>query len=148
MTALKPPEGLILSLRPTVLSGPFWAGCARGELRFQRCADCAGATHTPAVVCACCTSGSLTWERSGGTGEVYSWTTVWRPVTPEFTAPYVVVIVALDEGWQMVSNLVGCEHDAVRVGLRVQVRFHELTGGAVLPYFEPALPVDNALNNT
>jgi uncharacterized OB-fold protein len=105
---------------------------------FQRCADCDGITHTPAVMCAHCVSRNLTWERSAGTGAVYSWTTVWRPQTPAFTIPYTAVIVDVDEGWQMLSNLIGCEHDAVDVGMRVEVEFHPLNDEITLPYFRPS----------
>jgi uncharacterized OB-fold protein len=138
MTWLEPPTGEIAAPFPTVLSKPYWDGCARSELSFQRCEDCGGATHTPAVVCAHCTSTALRWEVSSGRGTVYSWTTVWRPVTPAFTAPYVVVIVDVEEGWQVLANLIDCEHDAVHVGLPVTVTFHARPDGAVLPYFRPA----------
>jgi uncharacterized OB-fold protein len=138
MTWLEPQSGQITSPYPGVLSQPYWDACRRGELTFQRCADCGGATHTPAVVCAHCTSTALSWEVSSGRGTVYSWTTVWRAVTPAFVAPYVVVIVDVEEGWQMLANLIDCEHDAVQVGLPVTVTFHPLPDGAVLPYFRPA----------
>jgi uncharacterized OB-fold protein len=138
MTWLEPPPGQITPPYPSVLSQPYWDACARGELTFQRCTDCGGATHTPAVVCAHCTSTALSWEVSSGRGTVYSWTAVWRAVTPAFVTPYVVVIVDVDEGWQLLANLVGCEHDAVQVGLPVTVTFHARPDGAVLPYFRPA----------
>ena len=80
---------------------------------------------------------NLTWEKSAGTGEIYSWTTVWRPQMPSFEVPYVAIIVDMDEGWQILSNLVGCEHDAVEIGMRVEVEFHEMEGGFTLPYFRP-----------
>ena len=79
-----------------------------------------------------------TWEASAGTGAVYSWTTVWRPQMPTFEVPYVAIIVDMDEGWQILSNLIGCEHDAVEIGMRVAVEFHEMEGGFTLPYFRPA----------
>ena len=43
----------------------------------------------------------------------------------------------MDEGWQILSNLIGCEHDAVEIGMRVEVEFHEMEGGFTLPYFRP-----------
>jgi len=138
MTLLKPQTGDIPVPYPSVVSRPFWDGCARGELLYQRCADCGGITHTPAVMCAHCTTRDLTWERSAGTGAVYSWTTIWRPQTPAFTVPYTAVIVDVDEGWQMLSNLVGCEHDAVDVGMRVEVEFHRLNDEITLPYWHPS----------
>jgi uncharacterized protein len=137
MTILEPQTGDIPLPFPSFISKPYWEGCARGELLFQRCGHCNGITHTPAVMCAHCTSRELTWEPSAGTGEVYSWTTVWRPQTPAFTVPYTAVIVDMDEGWQILSNLISCEHDAATIGMRVSVEFHPLREGIVLPYFRP-----------
>ena len=62
---------------------------------------------------------------------------MWRPQTPAFTVPYTAIIVDVDEGWQMLSNLVDCDDDAVHVGMRVEVVFHPLAGGPTLPYFRP-----------
>ncbi len=138
MTLLQPQTGNIPRPFPTVVSRPYWEACQRGELLFQRCAKCHRITHTPAIMCAHCTARELSWEPSAGTGTVYSWTTVWRPQTPAFTVPYTAVIVDMDEGWQMLSNLIGCEHDAVHVGMRVQVEFHALDEEITLPYFRPA----------
>ena len=137
MTTLQPQTGAIPLPTPSALSRPFWDGCNRGELLFQRCGDCGRATHTPAYICAHCTSAALTWERSAGTGSVYSWTTVWRPQMPAFDVPYVAIIVDLDEGWQFLSNLIGCEVDDVEIGMRVEVDFHPVEGGFQLPYFRP-----------
>jgi uncharacterized OB-fold protein len=137
MTLLEPQHGAIPRPQPSPLSQPFWDGLSRGELRFQRCGQCQGSTHTPARVCAHCGSSDLAWVTSSGRGHVYSWTIVWRPQTPEFTVPYVPIIVDMDEGWQLLSNLIGCEHDAVRVGLAVEVELHRLTDTITLPYFKP-----------
>ncbi len=137
MTQLAPQTGNIPRPFASVVSQPYWDACARGELMFQRCAACNGITHTPAVMCAHCSARDLTWERAAGTGTVYSWTTVWRPQTPDFTVPYTAVIIDMDEGWQMLSNLIGCEHDAAAIGMRVAVEFHPITDGVMLPYFRP-----------
>jgi uncharacterized OB-fold protein len=135
MTLLAPQRGAIATPHASDVSQPFWDGCARGELLFQRCGDCGQATHTPAHLCAHCASQRLTWERSAGTGTIYSWTVVWRPQSPAFAVPYAPVIVDVDEGWQILSNVIGCEHDAVAVGLRVAVEFHATESGFSLPYF-------------
>jgi hypothetical protein len=120
-----------------VLSQPFWDGLARGALLFQRCEECGGSTHTPAMVCAHCGSRRLAWVPSTGRGIVYSWTIVWRPQTPAFTVPYVPIIVDVEEGWQILSNMVGCAHDEVYVGQTVEVEFHALSADITLPYFRP-----------
>jgi uncharacterized OB-fold protein len=124
--------------RPTVVSQPFWDGCRRGELLFQRCAVCATANFLPTAACRNCLSSQLDWERSGGQGTVYSWTVVHRPQTPAFSVPYAVAIIDIDEGYQMMSNLIGLPPEDVQVGLRVVVDFRELSDEITLPYFRPA----------
>ena len=67
---------------------------------------------------------------------MYSHTVVWRPQAPEFTVPYAVVIVSFDEGFAVLTNLIGCPVGDVRVGLRVRVTFRDM-GAITLPYVEP-----------
>ena len=88
--------------RPTVteVSQPFWDGCARGELLFQRC-SCGRIIWIPEATCRWCDASEYTWERGEGMGEIYSWSTAWRPVSQEFSVPYVAVIVSLDEGYRI-----------------------------------------------
>jgi uncharacterized OB-fold protein len=130
------PEGIPLP-HPTPLSQAYWDGCARGELLYQHCTNCGRALFNPAPICRWCTSSALEWRRSAGTGSVYSWTVVWRPATPKFVTPYVPAIIDLDEGYQMVANIVGCEPDAIRLNMQVAAEFHPIGGGMALPYFRP-----------
>ena len=137
LTTLLPQAGAIPPPVPSPLTRPYWDGCNRGELLYQHCGVCGRATHTPAYICSNCTSPALTWEQSSGLGTIYSWTTVWRPQVPAFTVPYVAIVVDMDEGWQVLSNLIGCDVGDVEIGMRVQVEFHPIDGGFQLPYFRP-----------
>ncbi|MFC9516533.1 Zn-ribbon domain-containing OB-fold protein [Nocardiaceae bacterium NPDC056970] len=137
-TVLAPQREGIPLPEPTVLSQPFWDGCVVGELRYQRCTACGRAEFDPNKLCRGCGADTLDWQVSAGRGTVYSYTEVTRPQTPAFTSPYVVVIVELDEGYHMVSNIIGCVPADVRIGLPVAVEFHEIEHGVVLPYFAPA----------
>jgi acetyl-CoA acetyltransferase len=58
--------------------------------------------------------------------------------SPAFPPPYVVAVVALadDDRARLTTMVVGCEPDAVRVGMRVRVRF-EQQADLFLPLFEP-----------
>lgn len=137
MRILRPQHGNIPHPRPTAVSQPFWDGLRLQELRFQRCGSCGRAVHSPSTICSNCWSTSLSWEVSSGRGEVYSWTVVRRPISREFEVPYAPVIIDMAEGWQMLSSLVGCADDEIRIGMPVQVIFHVIEGDFVLPYFEP-----------
>ena len=135
-TVLEPQRPGIPLPEPTPVSAPFWEGCAAGELRYQRCQSCGHAEFDPAWDCRACGAESLVWQVSAGRGEVYSHTVVWRPQAPEFTVPYAVVIVSFDEGFAVLTNLIGCPVGDVRVGLRVRVTFRDM-GAITLPYVEP-----------
>jgi uncharacterized OB-fold protein len=74
---------------------------------------------------------------SAGRGTVVSCTAIWRPPTPDFEAPVIAAIVALDEGYDMMTNLVGVDSDKVEIGARVRVRFVEFTDEITLPCFAP-----------
>jgi uncharacterized OB-fold protein len=115
---------------------PFWDGCARGELLYQRCQDCAQPIFDPAPMCRWCNSTSLVWQPSAGLGAVYSWTVAWRPQSPAFHTPYCPAIIDMDEGYQILSNLIDCDVDDVHVGMGVQVAFQSF-GPMTLPYFRP-----------
>jgi len=134
---LSPQHGHLPHAEPSPVTRPFWEGCAAGELLFQRCRGCRAAQFPPAEHCRACLETDLGWERGAGLGSLYSWTVVHRPVTPAFTVPYTPAIVDLDEGYQMMTNLIGVAPEAITPDLAVQVEFHDTAGGLRLPYFRP-----------
>jgi uncharacterized protein len=138
MTYLQPQVGNIRIPRMTELSRPFWEAVADHRLIFQRCEDCGAAVFNPALICRFCTSRHLQWEESAGNGSVYSWTVAWRPQSPAFEVPYAPIIVDLAEGYQMISLLVNCSVDDLRVGLPTEVVYFQV-GARTLPYFQPTL---------
>jgi len=123
--------------RPTEVSAPFWAGCARGQLLVQRCAACGWYVFVPEPCCTRCTSFELEWVESLGQGTVYSFSVVWRPQQPAFDTPYIAVIVELAEGWKTLTNLVECDPSEVYVDMPVEVTFRRMSDEITLPYFRP-----------
>ena len=104
---------------------------------MQKCRDCGGLTFIPQLVCSHCFSGNLEWVRGSGRGNVYSYTVVWRPQTPAFEAPYVVAIVDLQDGYQILTNIVDCDPSEVHIGMPVEVDFRPASEEIVLPFFRP-----------
>jgi len=139
---LEPQVGYLPHATPGRLTRTFWDACADGRLTFQRCDACRMIAFPPVEVCRACLSTELRWENSSGRGRLYSWTVVHRPVTPDFVTPYVPAIIDLDEGYQMMSNLIGIRVDQISVDLPVQVTFERLLDDLVLPYFVPARASD------
>ena len=53
--------------------------------------------------------------------------------------PYAVAYVTLEEGPTMLTNIVDCDFDRIRIGQPVELRFVSFEGGA-LPVFTIASP--------
>lgn len=138
MTALQPQSPGIPTGGHSAAAEPYWEGCRNGELLYQRCSTCREVNMKPARSCAACGAAALTWERSAGRGRLYSWTVVWRPQHPTFAVPYAPAIIELDEGFWLMSAMVGCDHEALRAEMPVVVEFHPANDDVTLPYFRPA----------
>lgn len=103
------------------------------------CDRCGNQWFTPTLTCPVCRSEAWTWTRSSGKGTVYSFTVVHRAPVPGIGVPYVLADVDLDEGWHMMTNILGCAPSTVRIGMAVSVTWLEVADDAVLPVFVPAV---------
>jgi uncharacterized OB-fold protein len=103
-----------------------------GVFALPSCVSCARMHYPPRVLCPHCGSEALVWLKSSGRGAVYSTSTL----APRDEPPYAVVLVDLDDGPRMMSNISGMAPDAVRIELRVKVRIVH-RGGTAIPVFEP-----------
>ena len=117
---------------------PFWEATKQHELRYQVCDGCGGVVFYPRRHCPHCMSMNLSWKTSRGEGTIYTYTIIRQIGHPAFRglAPYVVAWIDLDEGFRMVSNVVGVDVADVRVGQRVRVTWEDQDGVA-LPLFTP-----------
>jgi len=123
---------------PSPLTEEFWRATREHRLVRPVCSQCGHSHFTPQVACPHCLSTEWRYQPSTGRGTVYSHTVVHRPPGPGFDPPYVLAIVDLDEGWSMLTNVVGCDVHDVHVGQAVRVRFDPAGDDVVLPVFEPA----------
>jgi hypothetical protein len=122
--------------RPSKTSQPFWDACRARRLIIQQCESCAGYVFIPQDFCSHCLGRSLQWVDAAGTGSIVTFTTVWRPQTPAFEIPYVIAVVMLDEGVDLLTNLVDADPVRVAIGDRVQVAFVDVDD-MTLPFFAP-----------
>ena len=125
--------------RPTAQSRPFWEGCREGKLLLQHCSACGRHQFYPRLMCVHCDAEALDWVEAGGKGRIASFTVVRRAVSAAYApeAPYVVALIALDEGPVMMSNIVDCDPEALAVGDRVGVLFEDWTPEVSVPKFRP-----------
>lgn len=111
----------------------FWDGATRGELLIKRCRACARVHYYPRALCPFCGSDATEWQRAAGGGTVYSYSVMRRT-----EIPYAIAYVTLDEGVTMMTNIVDCDLDRIRVGQRVRLVFKPTEGGPPVPTFTPA----------
>jgi uncharacterized OB-fold protein len=117
----------------------FWEGVQARELRIQKCGGCGVLRHPPAPLCARCGSTDPGYVVASGRGVVYSHVTHHYPPLPGVELPHVALLVELEEGVRLVSELAtGVDPGTVRIGLPVQVAFETVPGGQQLPVFRPA----------
>ena len=113
---------------------PYFQAAAEGKLLLKKCNECGEVHHYPRALCPFCWSEKVEWVQAKGTGEIYTYTVTRRggPV------PYCIAYVTLDEGPRMMTNIVDCDLDTIKIGQRVKVAFKKTEGGASVPCFAPA----------
>jgi uncharacterized OB-fold protein len=124
--------------RLTPLNRHFWQGGAEGELRFLRCGDCSAWVHPPAPLCGRCLSKNLAVEAVSGRATVATFTLNHKEWVPAPDHPYVIAIVELDEdpSVRLMTNIVNCPPQSVRIGMPVEVVFEQHEDVHV-PLFQP-----------
>ena len=119
---------------------PFWEAAKRHELVMPRCTTCDHLFFYPRSECPRCLSSHLEWVRVSGRGRLHTYTIVYQPANAAFRddTPYIYAVVQLDEGPRMVSNVVQCDLDAVKVDMPLEAIFDDVTPECTLVKFKPA----------
>jgi uncharacterized protein len=110
----------------------YFKAASEGVFCIKRCTTCQQPHWYPRALCPFC-MGETEWVNSPGTGSIYS-VSVTRRAGP---IPYAIAYVALDEGVTLLTNIVDCDLDLLRIGQRVKVCFKATPGGAAMPMFTP-----------
>jgi uncharacterized OB-fold protein len=111
----------------------FFVATSEGRLLVGRCTACGELHYYPRAVCPFCASERTEWIPAQGRGRIYSYSVMRR-----VAAPYAIAYVTLDEGVTMLTNLVDCDFDRLRIGDPVRVVFKAAEGGELIPMFTPA----------
>ena len=112
---------------------PFFDAAAEGRLLIKRCTSCGQPHHYPRSICPFCFKDTTEWREASGRGTIYSYSVLRRvPI------PFALAYVTLEEGVTMMTNIVDCDLDAIRIGQAVRVVFKPTDGGPPVPMFRPA----------
>src|SRR2546423_3280562 len=103
---------------------------------LKKCGACGQAHHYPRAICPFCASDRTEWITASGRGTIYSYSVMRRgPV------PYAIGYVTLEEGVTMMTNIVDCDLDAIRIGPRGEGGFQPTDGGPPGPMFPLVLSI-------
>jgi uncharacterized OB-fold protein len=108
---------------------PYFDAAAQGKLVLKRCAACGKLHFYPRAICPHCFSDRTEWHEAAGTGTIYSYSVMRQAI------PFAIAYVTLVEGVTMLTNLVDCDLDALRIGQKVRVVYKPAEGGTMLPMF-------------
>ena len=105
---------------------------AQGRFMIPVCTACGKAHWYPRAICPFCASDKVEWREASGKGTIYTFSFMRR-----VNEPYVIAHVTLAEGPTMLTNIVDCDFDTVRIGQSVAVVFKETENGPPVPMFKP-----------
>ena len=117
----------------TVETQAFCNAARARRLVVPTCGACGKAHWYPRAICPFCGSDKIEWRAASGRGQIYSYSVMRRA-----KEPYAIAYVTLAEGPAMLTNIVACDFDALRVGQTVSVVFQDSEDGPPVPMFKPA----------
>lgn len=107
----------------------YFDAAREGRLLVKRCSGCGKVHHYPRALCPFCWSEGVEWMTASGKAEIYTYSVMRRG------EPYCIAYVRLQEGPTIMTNIVDCDLDKVRVGDPVRVVFKPTESGSAVPMF-------------
>jgi uncharacterized OB-fold protein len=118
---------------PNEESCQYWEATREQQLLIGFCKDTGKKFFYPRAVSPFTLSSNVEWIKANGRGTIYTYSVMQRvPV------PFALAYVELDEGPMMLTNIVECESDDIRIGMAVRVVFKPSVNGPPIPMFKPA----------
>jgi len=112
----------------------YFRAAAEGRLLIKTCDACNQPHFYPRAICPHCFSSATRWIESSGRGKIYTFSVARRGVP----VPFAIAYVALNEGVTMMTNIVDCDLDALRIDMPVRVVFKAtVDNGPFVAMFTP-----------
>ncbi len=132
------PDDLI-ELSPDEWTAPFWFAAAEHRLVIPRCTTCGTYRMPPSAFCWHCRAQGIDWVEHDGRGVIYSFTVARHAIIAEVASaiPYVPAVVELDglDGVRIIGSVIDIDPDAVRIGLPVELVWHDVRANTTIPCF-------------
>jgi uncharacterized OB-fold protein len=117
---------------PNLETQAFWDAAAQGKLMVGKCNACGKTYYYPRALCPFCFSDKTGLQQASGNGSIYTYSVMRR--TP---VPYAIGYVTLAEGPTIMTNIVDCDLDGIKIGQAVKLVLKPSDGGPPVPMFTP-----------
>jgi len=125
-------ERELVAPEPNPETQAFWDAAKEGKLLIKHCRACGELHYYPRALCPFCFSDKTELQQASGNGTIYTYSVMRRaPI------PYAIAYVTLAEGPTIMTNIVDCDLDRIRVGQAVRLVFKPSDGGPPVPMFTP-----------
>jgi hypothetical protein len=118
---------------------PYWEGSKQKKLVIQYCKTAKKYQHFPRPVSIFTgRRRDIEWREVSGKGKVYSFTIAHRGTPPfQGSEPYAIASVTIDEGVNIIADVVNCKAEDLKVGMRVKPYWHPIANGEHLLMWQP-----------
>jgi uncharacterized protein len=125
-------ERKIQAPQPNLETKAFWDAAAEGKMMLGKCGACGKTHYYPRAFCPFCFGERTELTPASGDATIYTYSVMRRaPI------PYAIAYVTLAEGPTIMTNIVDCDLDAIRIGQNVKLVFKPSDGGPPVPMFTP-----------
>ena len=118
---------------------PYWKALTEHKLMLPKCPECGRISFPPRAMCPKCLNFDQVWTELSGKATVHTFSVVYQNGAPGFRdeVPYVVGYVTLDEGPQMMTNVIGIDPKDVKIGQKVEIVYEDIMDDLTIPKFKP-----------
>lgn len=118
----------------------FWKSTREHAAKLQRCNVCSHFWYYPGPVCHHCGAQDWTWTALSGKGTIYSYSVLERAKGNPYEndVPIAIVLVRLEEGPVIMSNLVDYEPADLAIDAPVEMTYEDVNDEVTLAVFVPA----------
>jgi uncharacterized OB-fold protein len=123
---------------PYSFSAPYWEATREKKLILQYDPKAGRYQFFPRATSIYTGRRNLEWCEVSGKGKVFSFTVVRRAREPfRGHEPFLIALVTLDEGVNVMADMVDCGIDEIKTGLPVKPYWAPLSNGTHLLMFQP-----------
>ncbi len=131
--------GYVSWLPETDLVARLVEALKEGKLLGTKCSKC-GAKYLPPRAHCRCGSHEMEWYEAPTKGKLFTYTMVtFPPDSMARYAPYIVAVAELEDGSRLLAQITGVTPQTLRVGLPVQVTYHQISQDRIVYKFKPLI---------